>query len=167
MKSLKILALSVSMAFIGAITFNSCTDPCKDVTCQNGGTCNEGDCDCVTGYEGTSCETEQRTKFIASYSVDEVCGPDQADYNSSITASTTDVTKIIITNFGGYGSTVSATIDASGTSFTIPEQTVATTIGGDATFSGNGTISGDVVTITYNVTAGSLSDNCTKTCTKQ
>lgn len=58
MKTIKILALSVSMAFIGAITFNSCSDPCKDVTCENGGTCNEGDCECPEGFSGTNCEVD-------------------------------------------------------------------------------------------------------------
>ena len=32
------------------------SDPCKNVECFNGGTCNEGSCDCVNGYTGTSCE---------------------------------------------------------------------------------------------------------------
>ncbi len=33
-------------------------DPCKDVTCLNGGTCNEGDCVCPTNYTGSSCEID-------------------------------------------------------------------------------------------------------------
>ncbi len=32
------------------------SDPCENVECFNGGTCNEGSCDCVNGYTGTSCE---------------------------------------------------------------------------------------------------------------
>ncbi|XP_078659592.1 uncharacterized protein LOC144904521 [Branchiostoma floridae x Branchiostoma belcheri] len=38
------------------------TDDCDGVTCQNGGTCVDGDntytCDCVSGYEGDHCETQ-------------------------------------------------------------------------------------------------------------
>ena len=34
------------------------TDPCEDVECFNGGTCNEGSCDCIDGYTGTNCEIE-------------------------------------------------------------------------------------------------------------
>lgn len=153
-----------SLAFIG-VTFNAC-DACKDVTCENGGTCVEGDCDCATGYEGTSCETEKRAKFISGYSVSEVCGPDNFSYPITVSASTTDVSKILISNFGSYGATVTATVDDSGTSITIAEQTVAVT-GGSLTVSGTGTISGDVLTINYNVADGTTTDNCTKTCTKQ
>ena len=36
-------------------------DECKGVTCQNNGTCKDGDnsytCECATGYEGVHCET--------------------------------------------------------------------------------------------------------------
>ena len=34
------------------------TDPCENVECFNGGTCNEGSCDCIDGYTGTNCEIE-------------------------------------------------------------------------------------------------------------
>ena len=34
------------------------TDPCEDVECFNGGTCDGGSCDCVNGYTGTNCEIE-------------------------------------------------------------------------------------------------------------
>ena len=34
------------------------TDPCSNVTCQHGGTCSNGTCDCTgTGYTGDHCET--------------------------------------------------------------------------------------------------------------
>lgn len=33
-------------------------DKCKDVQCQNGGTCNEGVCNCPDGYSGTYCEVK-------------------------------------------------------------------------------------------------------------
>ena len=33
-------------------------NPCKNVTCQHGGVCSNGTCDCTgTGYTGTNCET--------------------------------------------------------------------------------------------------------------
>ncbi|MFT6027546.1 MAG: hypothetical protein ACI8P5_001812, partial [Bacteroidia bacterium] len=50
----------------------------------------------------------------------------------------------------------------SGNNVTFASQTV-----GGGTFSGTGTVSGQVLTITYNVTAGSSVDNCTMTCVKQ
>jgi len=43
------------------VTCNFCTediDYCANVTCENGGTCDEeGKCACVTGYQGDRCET--------------------------------------------------------------------------------------------------------------
>lgn len=43
--------------FVGALCFTSCKDACEDVTCENGGTCNDGDCNCPNGFTGTNCET--------------------------------------------------------------------------------------------------------------
>lgn len=37
------------------IATTSC-DKCKDITCQNGGTCDKGQCTCPTGYSGDNCE---------------------------------------------------------------------------------------------------------------
>ena len=43
------------------IPFYLDTDDCAGVTCQNGGTCNDGvnayTCTCAAGYEGTNCQT--------------------------------------------------------------------------------------------------------------
>lgn len=70
MKAIKIFSLALSFA---AIALTGCKDPCKDVACQNAGTCDDGTCICATGYEGTNCETEQRAKFLATYNVQESC----------------------------------------------------------------------------------------------
>lgn len=42
------------------ITFQSC-DKCRDTNCQNGGTCDDGICDCPPGYSGANCEIEPCT----------------------------------------------------------------------------------------------------------
>ncbi|MCB9235047.1 MAG: hypothetical protein H6581_25560 [Bacteroidia bacterium] len=36
--------------------FPSCADPCKDVSCQNGGHCVDGECGCTQEWTGTNCE---------------------------------------------------------------------------------------------------------------
>jgi hypothetical protein len=39
------------------LSISGCDD-CKDVTCDNGGTCNDGTCSCLAGFSGTNCEIE-------------------------------------------------------------------------------------------------------------
>ncbi|MGD1844798.1 MAG: hypothetical protein ACFB10_05330 [Salibacteraceae bacterium] len=39
------------------LTQQSCDD-CNNVDCQNGGTCDAGDCSCPTGFTGDECETD-------------------------------------------------------------------------------------------------------------
>ena len=71
MKKIRQIALGaiLSVSAFSAVLYTSCSkDACKDVTCQNGGTCSDGNCTCVTGYEGTNCETASRTKFIKQWS---------------------------------------------------------------------------------------------------
>ena len=36
-------------------TISSCTDPCAETICENGGLCDEGICDCPIGFTGESC----------------------------------------------------------------------------------------------------------------
>ena len=36
--------------------FILCLDPCAEVTCQNGGECVEGECECPSPYTGEYCE---------------------------------------------------------------------------------------------------------------
>jgi len=56
---MKKLALILFLTIpLGIFTFNSCTDPCADVVCNNGGICDEGRCDCPEGFSGPNCETD-------------------------------------------------------------------------------------------------------------
>ncbi len=55
-------------ASVVAISFANCTpDPCKDIVCQNGGTCAEGICACPSFYEGELCATTTRDTYKGSY----------------------------------------------------------------------------------------------------
>ena len=51
MKKVFTLILSISLLF-------SCSDPCDDINCLNGGTCVEGQCNCAQGYSGADCSTK-------------------------------------------------------------------------------------------------------------
>ena len=153
----------LGVAAIATIGMVSCdTDACKDVDCGLYGTCVDGDCECDAGYEGASCATASREKFIGSYNVSESCTSGNFTYAISITTSSTGAANVIITNFGGFTTPINVNGTVSGTSLTIPNQTV-----GGGTFSGSGQIAGNILTITYNATAGSSTDACTMTCTKQ
>ena len=161
MKNFKItnVLTMVAMVFTLMVTQNSCTDPCKDVTCLNAGTCNEGTCECATGYEGDDCGTAVRAKFLGSYSFTETCSPSGADsYTVIVTESSSVITDIKIGNIYNKGLTVTASI--SGTTLTIPSQSFGT-----ATISGSGTISGSTLNLTFTVT-GATTDSCSGSGTK-
>ena len=63
MKNKKLLPL-ITLLLTGTIWFTACkkeepapVNPCDNVTCENGGDCNNGTCDCPEGFTGTNCET--------------------------------------------------------------------------------------------------------------
>ena len=127
MKKISILGVSfLSMiALVTVMFFNSCDeDACKDVVCVNGD-CVSGVCACDLGYEGTDCDIKSVTKFVGSYSVVDLCDTLVYNYNSIIAASSTTVNGLIITNFGGFGSTLTATATVDENTITLPSQTRA------------------------------------------
>jgi hypothetical protein len=106
-------------------TLNSCSkddenDPCKEITCNNGGTakadgsnCN---CECVLGYEGATCATKVVAKYVGNYGgAREEC---KTSGNSSvaveITQDSSDVTKANIKNIYNANRTSTAKVNANG-----------------------------------------------------
>ena len=164
MKKVKILISTLALGTV--LFFASCTkDECKDVTCDNGGVCTAGVCDCTTGYEGTNCETKMNAKFVASYNGADVCASGSYTYTATIAASSTNIASgLIINNFGGFGSSFTAIATVDGNNITIPSQTV-----NGLAISGSGTINsaGTTLQLTYSADDGVDTDNCTSTWTKQ
>lgn len=150
MKKSFLSTLMAGLAVV-AFTFTSCTtDPCKDVTCDNGGECVEGDCVCATGYEGTTCQTEMRTKFLGAFLANET---GVVDYACTVSTSSTGINKIVITGFGGYacgGSDIAVICTVDGTDLTV-DADQSFCAGQIVIDSGSGSInaSGNVITITY------------------
>src|SRR5476649_1593329 len=108
MKSIKHIALGafLTLSAFCAVLYTSCTkDACKDVTCQNGGTCSGGNCTCPTGWIGTNCQT---LAIIGSWTGTDKCTPSGASYNVtlSVASSSVDTTKVLITNPGGFGASI-------------------------------------------------------------
>lgn len=168
MKNLKSI-LVASFLTVGAFTgtlFTACNpDACKDVVCANGGTCTDGTCNCPSGYEGTLCDVQSLSKFLgsnntnASYSFADNGGTTCGNYTGSFTMarSNADTTRLILTNFGGFGTTTSVYATVNGNAITIPSQAISGATSN--TVSGNGTYNNGVVSGSYTNNDG------TSTCT--
>jgi hypothetical protein len=155
-----IMTLMTVASFATITTITSCNkeeDACKNVTCQNSGTCVDGTCDCTVGYEGTNCETEARTKYLGAFNGNEVCTTGNSVVSVTVTTVAGDVTKVNFANLYGAGFNTTGTVQADGTI------TIATQTFGTGTISGTASIVGGKVKITYVVTGGGLSDSCTWT----
>ncbi len=168
MKKVSIFGFSFlsAIAFATVMFFNSCeSDPCKDVACLNGGTCISGTCDCATGYEGTDCSTESRTKFLGTWTANDGCSSSgNSSYIVTISNGAT-VTDLNITNFwDAFTNSVKATV--TGNTINIASQEPDN----DNFFvSGQGSITGNTITWSYTIdgsAAGSGVDVCTSSWTK-
>jgi len=167
MKSIKTIALSafVTLGAFFTVLYTSCTkDECKDVVCQHGGTCSNGSCVCPTGYIGTNCQTRA---LVGVWAGTDICTP-SGTYNISITLanSSTDTAKMLITNPGGFGSSIviSGTVSADGKTITYPNQAISSTVS-----MGGSILLTDNTHFTHTYTASDLTGNtsCTGTYTKQ
>jgi hypothetical protein len=73
MKNFKLLFASIMIA-AGLSFLAACnTDKCKDVVCQNSGTCLEGVCNCPSGVHGKFCDTLDRAQFIGVFRGSDAC----------------------------------------------------------------------------------------------
>lgn len=55
---MKISSFLTFATLLGLLWFAGCKNPCKDVNCQNGGQCVDGNCQCADGFYGTQCEKQ-------------------------------------------------------------------------------------------------------------
>ncbi len=129
-------------------------DPCKDVTCLNGGSCDDGVCACAAGYEGSNCGTETRAKFIGSYSGSFSCPGGNSTIQLTVTNSSSAATNVV---FSDGADTWIGTV--SGSSVNIATQSIS----GGTTISGSGQLAGNILTLSLNLSG----TNCTYTGTKQ
>ncbi|WP_020569059.1 hypothetical protein [Neolewinella persica] len=101
-----------------------------------------------------------RADYLGSYSVVEVCPGGQDTYNSSLTAGATS-NEIIIANLFNLGDEVRATVN--GDRLTIPMQLAPSW----REFSGSGTLTDQELKLSFTVTGGSGSIDCTAVLTPQ
>jgi hypothetical protein len=166
-KKLFILPLFLIGAFL-LTTTTSCGDKCADKDCGNG-TCLDGTCECETGYEGDDkgiCNVEVRTKFLGNYTTNETCSNSgtAAPYLVGV-SNGAGISDVLLSGFygptdtGGFVAAVKATVD--GTSITIARQEPDN----DNIFvEGSGSISGNVMTMTYSVSDETGGTIITNTC---
>lgn len=145
-------------ALLAVTTFSlaSCKkDKCKDKTCQNGGACADGTCNCAVGYTGENCETEIRAKFFGTYNGNFACPPSvNATINMTINSSAAGVTSVVISD--GTDTWIGT---VSGSSLNISTQTIS----GGTTISGAGQLAGNILTLNLNLSG----TTCTYSGTKQ
>jgi hypothetical protein len=155
MKNLKAILLGSVLAFASVTTLvTSCTeDKCKSVVCNNGGACGAetGLCTCKSGFEGATCSTLSRAKFLnaAGYQVvEDGTNSASSTYAVTIAAAGTDSVSVNISNVWGlFTNTVKATI--SGSTIAIARQQPDN----DGYWvEGNGTLTGNVISMKYKVT---------------
>lgn len=124
-------------------------DPCEDVTCENGGTCFEGGCECTFEYTGTNCTDEQRTVYYGDYAGTAMTSfgplPDTVKISEragSVTGFTID-DAALLTYMLGQGIEGELT---TATEMSVPNQTAT-----GVTYSGSGTFNGNDVNIILTV----------------
>lgn len=162
MKSIKYIALSafLTISAFCAVLYTSCSkDACKGVTCLHSGTCSGGNCTCPTGYEGTTCQTLSRDKFVGTYPGSEICTVGTDNYTVTLAASSNDL-QLTYSNL--YNESFTATCNMVATdSFTFSGSQSG------ATFNGSGRLVANTLTVHYTiVSAASVSNTCVFTGTK-
>jgi len=145
----------LTLSAFAAVVYTSCKqDKCKAIVCAYGGACVDGVCHCMPGYEGTSCETISRDKFIGFYNVQEqgTISP-YRQYPIAIESDPTDVTHVHIKNLYNYFGIVIGIV--SGDVLTIPNQQLQTKVvvgaGSFSTTQGGSTGPSSFVTMSYEV----------------
>lgn len=65
--------IRIFIAFLAAglvwVTAGCSEDKCKNVSCQNGGACVDGTCNCVNGFKGDRCQTAPTCKLLSEKDV--------------------------------------------------------------------------------------------------
>jgi len=154
MKITKFLSTTLLLSFLGfsLTTVTSCQKKgCTDQTSDN--------FDSEAEEDDDSCN-DPRDKFVASYNVVEA-GADP--YTLTISKSSVEARTIILsTNFGFPTPAFTLNASVNKANMTISTQTAA---GG--TFSGTGSLNGNILTISYSITQNSETQSFVATATKQ
>lgn len=122
--------------------------------------CNKDPETCATGYEGTDCKTLINAKFVGAYAGNETCTVGTDSYTLTLTSVSTDNMKLTISNL--YNDAITLTC-----SITKTDEFAISGVASGVTFTGTGTLAGNVLTIKYTGSDGTTSNSCTFTGTKK
>lgn len=160
MKSIRNIAFSALLA-VGAftmVTYTACTkDECKDVVCNNGGTCVDGTCNCATYYEGTNCDNQVRAKYYNTYKGNgsDSDGDTYTNWGLKFYKVGDDVKSLgldVLDNNNVSAVALNITL-TSNTTFNVNQK-----VDGTTTFTGTGTISADGSTATLSLSVNDSVD---------
>lgn len=88
---LGLLTTAIFSGIIFTLLLVACEkNPCDGVSCQHGGSCNAGICNCPTGYEGAQCENLSTARYVGKYS-----GYTQCDNLAPVIDSVTIATSLL------------------------------------------------------------------------
>lgn len=156
-----ILTLSTVAMLFTSSCLERYTDPCKDLNCGPNSTCDglTKTCDCDLGWEGTTCTTETRVRFLGNYQVSENCSGTINNY-----------TCIVGTGFGPLDITINPIKGATlkGTVASNNGIEFQTQSSGGYVISGTGNLNGNIMTLnlTFDPTGFDPPFNCSFTLTK-
>ena len=156
MNRIKNIAFSALLAIgsFSAVFYTSCNkDECKDVVCNNGGTCVSGSCSCPVGFEGTSCEILTRDKFTGTYVGTETCSIGSDAYTITITTNSNNI-MVTLTNLYNQGFTAMGTVTGANTFSLSGSQ-------GTTSYTGTGTLNTNQLTLQYTITSPLANNTCT------
>jgi hypothetical protein len=154
-----IVSALFTMVAFSAVLYTSCKkNKCDKVVCLNLGTCDNGSCTCLVGFEGDRCQTLSRQKFIFTYNGGDSCIQYSHlavnKYEVKLLAILSDSIEMIMKNFlGNYQDSAVCTIQSTD-SFTFIGSNNSTN------FTGWGKLSNDSLHMVYHVTHDTTSYDC-------
>ena len=129
-------------------------DACDNVSCNGGGVCVDGTCQCDSLHEGTNCETDKRAKYFGSFVGNANCTSlNHLDY-LKITAVSDSANQLNFHNLYGSERNIVGIIFSDGSVY-IPEQ-----VSGLDTISGSASINNGKVVVNYTAKYPGGTDVC-------
>jgi|GEM_PF-321884 len=138
------------------LLFNACGPACPN--CSPNGACEEGNCLCDPGFEGTDCGFLIRDRITGAHSVFDTCTSGPLQYMVGIGGDSIDPSVVNIGNFGGNVIGVKASVKAD-LSIHIAQQIIQAQTAMVAV-SGTGQIHPDGISLNYILTDGVTTDTC-------